>query len=265
MKKYRKLSIRDWALEDRPREKLVAIGISSLSNAELLAIIIGSGTRTDTAVELSKKVLNMVSNNLHELGKMDLASLKKIPGIGPARAMAIISCIELGRRRNTSGRPTEKKISGSKDVFELFHPLLGDLNHEEFWILLLSRSNRVLDRVRISQGGISGTIIDTRIILKNAVDRLSSSIILCHNHPSGNPEPSKSDKELTRDLVFMGIILQIRIFDHIIIGENSYFSFAGEGLIEKYEDSFLNLKIKSTVAIMGGSFRRAYKPYARAK
>lgn len=231
MKKYRKLSIRDWALEDRPREKLVANGISSLSNAELLAIIIGSGTRTDTAVELSKKVLNMVSNNLHELGKMDLASLKKIPGIGPARAMAIISCIELGRRRNTSGRPTEKKISGSKDVFELFHPLLGDLNHEEFWILLLSRSNRVLDRVRISQGGISGTIIDTRIILKNAVDRLSSSIILCHNHPSGNLKPSDADIRITNKLKDSAQIMDINLIDHIIVADNSYFSFADEGLL----------------------------------
>lgn len=231
MKKYKKLSIREWALEDRPREKLVANGISSLSNAELLAIIIGSGTRKDTAVEVAKKVLNIAGNNLHELGKMDLANLKKIPGIGSARAMAIISCIELGRRRNTSGRLPETKISGSKDVFTLFQPLLGDLNHEEFWILLLSRSNRVLDRVRISQGGISGTIIDTRIILKNAVDRLSSSIILCHNHPSGNLQPSDADIRITNKLKDSAQIMDINLIDHIIVADNSYFSFADEGLL----------------------------------
>jgi len=231
MKKYRKLSIREWALEDRPREKLIANGINTLSNAELLAIIIGSGTRTDTAVELSKKVLNIVSNNLHELGKLDLASLKKISGIGPARAMAIIACFELGRRRNISDRPPEKKISGSRDVFELFQPLLGDIHHEEFWVLLLNRSNRVIDKVRISQGGISGTIIDTRIILKNAVDRLSSAIILCHNHPSGNLKPSDADIRITNKLKDSAQIMDINLLDHIIIADNSYFSFADEGLI----------------------------------
>jgi DNA repair protein RadC len=231
MKKYRKLSIREWALEDRPREKLASNGINSLSNAELLAIIIGSGTRADTAVELSKKLLNMVGNNLHELGKLDLASLKKVPGIGPARAMSIIACIELGRRRNNSDRLPEKKVSGSKDVFALFQPLLGDLNHEEFWILLLSRSNRVLDRVRISQGGISGTIIDTRIILKNAVDRLSSAIILCHNHPSGNLKPSDADIRITNKLKDSAQIMDINLIDHIIVADNSYFSFADEGLL----------------------------------
>ena len=218
-------------MEDRPREKLIANGINTLSNAELLAIIIGSGTRTDTAVELSKKVLNIVSNNLHELGKLDLASLKKISGIGPARAMAIIACFELGRRRNISDRPPEKKISGSRDVFELFQPLLGDIHHEEFWVLLLNRSNRVIDKVRISQGGISGTIIDTRIILKNAVDRLSSAIILCHNHPSGNLKPSDADIRITNKLKDSAQIMDINLLDHIIIADNSYFSFADEGLI----------------------------------
>ncbi len=231
MKKYRKLSIREWALEDRPREKLIANGINTLSNAELLAIIIGSGTRMDTAVELSKKVLNIVSNNLHELGKLDILSLKKIPGIGPAKAMAIIACFELGRRRNTSGKLTGKKICGSRDAFDLFQPLLGDIHHEEFWILLLNRSNRVIDKVKISQGGISGTIIDTRIILKNAVDRLSSSIILCHNHPSGNLKPSDADIRITNKLKDSAQIMDINLLDHIIVADNSYFSFADEGLL----------------------------------
>jgi DNA repair protein RadC len=231
MKKYHKLSIREWALEDRPREKLVANGINTLSNAELLAIIIGSGTRLDSAVELSKKVLHIVGNNLHELGKLDIQSLKKIPGIGPAKAMAIIACFELGRRRNTSGKRTERKICGSKDAFDLFHPLLGDIHHEEFWVLLLNRSNRVIDKVKISQGGISGTIIDTRIILKNAVDRLSSSIILCHNHPSGNLKPSDADIRITNKLKDSAQIMDLNLLDHIIIADNSYFSFADEGLL----------------------------------
>jgi len=231
MKKYRNLSIREWALEDRPREKLIAKGINSLSSAELIAIVIGSGTRSDTAVELSKKLLNLVGNNLHELGKLDLTNLRKIPGIGPAKATAILACFELGKRRNFSDRLPEIKISGSRDVFDLFHPLLGDLPHEEFWILLLNRANRVIDKIRISQGGISGTIIDTRIILKNAVDRLASTIILCHNHPSGNLKPSDADIKITGKMKESAQIMDINLIDHIIVADNSYFSFADEGMI----------------------------------
>jgi len=231
MKKYRNLSIREWALEDRPREKLIAKGINSLSSAELIAIVIGSGTRSDTAVELSKKLLNLVGNNLHELGKLDLTNLRKIPGIGPAKATAILACFELGKRRNFSDRLPEIKISGSRDVFDLFHPLLGDLPHEEFWILLLNRANRVIDKIRISQGGISGTIIDTRIILKNAVDRLASTIILCHNHPSGNLKPSDADIRITGKMKESAQIMDINLIDHIIVADNSYFSFADEGMI----------------------------------
>jgi DNA repair protein RadC len=231
MKQYNNLPIKEWALEDRPREKLMTKGISSLSSAELLAIIIGSGTRSDTAVELSKKLLNLVGNNLHELGKLDLTNLKKIHGIGPAKAMAIIACFELGKRRNSSSRLPDIKISGSKDVFDLFQPFLGDLPHEEFWILLLNRANRVIDKIRISQGGISGTIIDTRIILKNAVDRLASTIILCHNHPSGNLKPSDADIRITSKMKESSQLMDINLIDHIIIADNTYFSFADEGII----------------------------------
>lgn len=231
MKKYLNLSIKEWALEDRPREKLIAKGISSLSSAELLAIVIGSGTRSDTAVELSRKLLNLVGNNLHELGKLDLINLRKIRGIGPAKAMAVLACFELGRRRNASDRLPEIKISGSKDAFDLFHPLLGDLPHEEFWILLLNRANRVIDKIRISQGGISGTIIDTRIILKNAVDRLASTIILCHNHPSGNLKPSDADIRITNKMKESSLIMDINLIDHIIIADKTYYSFADEGMI----------------------------------
>jgi DNA repair protein RadC len=231
MKQNYNLTIKEWALEDRPREKLISKGISSLSSAELIAIIIGSGTRSDTAVELSKKLLNLVGNNLYELGKLDLASLRKVPGIGPAKAMAILACFELGKRRNAASRTPEIKISGSKDVFDLFQPLLGDLPYEEFWILLLNRANRVIDKIKISQGGISGTIIDPRIILKNAVDKLASTIILCHNHPSGNLKPSDADIRITAKMKESSQLMDINLIDHIIITEDSYFSFADEGMI----------------------------------
>ncbi len=231
MKQNYNLTIKEWALEDRPREKLMSKGISSLSSAELIAIIIGSGTRSDTAVELSKKLLNLVGNNLYELGKLDLSGLRKVPGIGPAKAMAILACFELGKRRNAACRLPEIKISGSKDVFDLFQPLLGDLPYEEFWILLLNRANRVIDKIKISQGGISGTIIDPRIILKNAVDKLASTIILCHNHPSGNLKPSDADIRITTKMKESSQLMDINLIDHIIITEDSYFSFADEGMI----------------------------------
>lgn len=231
MKPYNNLPIREWALEDRPREKLLANGINSLSNAELLSIIIGSGTRSDTAVELSRKLLKLVDNNLHELGKLDLPGLKKVRGIGPVKAMAILACFELGKRRNSSSRLQDVTISGSKDAFDLFNPFLGELRHEEFWILLLNRANRVIDKIRISQGGISGTIIDARLILKNAVDRLASTIILCHNHPSGNLKPSDADIRITSKMKESANLMDINLIDHIIIGDNSYFSFADDGLI----------------------------------
>ena len=225
------LPIKEWALEDRPREKLIAKGISSLSSAELIAIIIGSGTRSDTAVELSKKLLNLVENNLNELGKLDLTGLRKVPGIGPAKAMAILACFELGKRRNTASRLPEIKISASKDVFDLFQPFLGDLPYEEFWVLLLNRANRVIDKIKISQGGISGTIIDPRIILKNAVDRLASTIILCHNHPSGNLKPSDADIRITTKMKEASQLMDINLIDHIIVTGDAYFSFADEGMI----------------------------------
>jgi DNA repair protein RadC len=231
MKQNYNLPIKEWALEDRPREKLMAKGISSLSSAELIAIIIGSGTRTESAVELSRKLLNLVGNNLNELGKLEIAGLRKLPGIGPAKAMAIQACFELGKRRSAATRPAEIKISGSKDVFDLFQPFLGELQYEEFWILLLNRANRVIDKIKISQGGISGTIIDPRIILKRAVDRLASTIILCHNHPSGNLKPSDADIRITTKMKESSQLMDINLIDHIIVTEDSYFSFADEGLI----------------------------------
>jgi DNA repair protein RadC len=184
---YQKLSIRNWAVEDRPREKLLSKGISSLSNAELIAILIGSGNRNESAVDVSKRILHDVNNNLNELGKLTIDRLKKdYNGIGEAKAITIISAIELGRRRNMSSIVEKPKITCSNDVFQLMHPVLSDLPHEEFWIILLNRGNYIISSQKISQGGLAGTVIDVRLIMKAAIDQLASSIILCHNHPSGN-------------------------------------------------------------------------------
>jgi DNA repair protein RadC len=231
MKAYKSTVIKDWALEDRPREKLLAKGITSLSNAELLAILIRSGGPENSAVELARQVLKQAGNNLQELGRKTVPDLVKHHGIGPVKAITIIAALELGRRRKRTELQDKIRISGSQDVFSLFQPLIADLPHEEFWVLILNRSNRVLDKIRISQGGISGTVIDVRIILKNALDRLSSSLILCHNHPSGNLKPSDADIRITTKIADAGKIMDIQLLDHIIIADNSYFSFSDEGMI----------------------------------
>ncbi|MCU4174507.1 RadC family protein [Carboxylicivirga sp. N1Y90] len=232
METYQHLSIKDWALEDRPREKLLNKGLASLSDAELLAILIGSGSAKESAVELSKKILLDCSNNLNELGKKSVSDLKsKYHGIGDAKAITIVASLELGRRRKLQDSQEKTKITSSQDVFNIFNPILGDLPHEEFWILLLNRSNKILTRYKISQGGIAGTVIDVRLILKTAIDNLASSIILCHNHPSGNKVPSDMDKTITTKLKEAGKIMDIPVLDHIIVTEDSYYSFADEGEI----------------------------------
>lgn len=228
---YKNLRIKEWALEDRPREKLLNKGIGSLSDAELIAILIGSGSKNETAVELAKKILNNVQNNLNELGKLNVEDLKKLKGIGEAKAITIIAALELGRRRKLSEVKSKKKINGSQDVYEYFQPLLGDLPYEEFWILLLNRSNKVIDQHKISQGGISGTVIDVRMILKNAIEKLACSLILCHNHPSGNLKPSDSDIKITAKLKDSAQIMDIQVLDHLIIADNAYFSFADDGIL----------------------------------
>ncbi len=225
------LRITDWALEDRPREKLLAKGIQSLSDAELIAILIGSGSRNETAVELSKRILAGVSNNLNELGRLTINDLQQYKGIGEAKAISIVSAMELGKRRKISEILEKKQIGSSKDIFELFVSLIGDLPYEEFWIAFLNRSNKIIDKQKISQGGVSGTVIDNRIILKMAIDKLASGIIVCHNHPSGNKQPSTNDIEITKKLVEAGKFLEINVLDHVIIANNSYFSFADESLI----------------------------------
>ncbi len=228
---YQKLSIKNWAAEDRPREKMLSKGIRALSDAELIAILIGSGNAQETAVELSRRILAQVNNNLNELGKKSADDLQKFKGIGEAKAINIMAALELGRRRKESEPEEKPQINGSADVARIFRPLLADLPHEEFWILLLSRSNRVIDRQMISQGGLSGTVIDVRIILKAAIEKLASSVILCHNHPSGNLQASEADRNITRKTKEAGLLMDIQVLDHIIIGNEKYFSFADEGLI----------------------------------
>lgn len=231
MQPYQKSGIKDWALEDRPREKLLAKGITSLSNAELLAILIRSGGKEESAVELARKILMEAGNNLRELGRLSVNDLVKHKGVGTVKALSIIAALELGRRRGKSDLREKIRITGSRDVYSLFHPVLGDLTHEEFWILLLNRANRVIDNIRISQGGISGTVIDVRIILKHALDRLASAMILCHNHPSGNLKPSEADVKITSKISDSCRTMDLQLLDHIIIADNSYFSFSDEGLI----------------------------------
>ncbi|MBS2098234.1 RadC family protein [Carboxylicivirga linearis] len=230
MKPYQHLSIKEWALEDRPREKLLEKGLSSLSDAELLAIILGSGSSKQSAVDLAKEILKDCNNNLNDLGKKTVSDLKgSYHGVGDAKAINVVACLELGRRRKLQDPRQRIKITQSKDVYDIFQPVLGDLPHEEFWVLLLNRSNKVITRYKISQGGIAGTVIDVRLILKSAIDNLASSIILCHNHPSGNIQPSDMDRQITQKMKEAGKIMDIPVLDHVIITESAYYSFADEG------------------------------------
>ncbi|MBN2813805.1 MAG: DNA repair protein RadC [Bacteroidales bacterium] len=231
MEVYKNLSIRNWALEDRPREKLMAGGTQQLSNAELIALLIGSGTREISAVELARQVLHLANNNLDKLGKYSVSDLTKLKGIGQAKAISIVAALELGRRRKLEDTPDLHKITGSAEVFNLMFPLLGDLTYEEFWVLLLNRSNKVTEKRKISQGGITGTVTDIRLILKMAIDSLSTSLILCHNHPSGNLQPSEADINITRRLKEASSLMDIAVLDHVIIAGRSYYSFADEGII----------------------------------
>lgn len=224
------LSIKQWAEEDRPREKLLEKGINSLSNAELLAILIATGTKKLSAVDLAKQIMLEAENNLHLLGKKTINDLKKINGIGEAKAITILAALELGRRRKTVDFK-QTKITQSSDVFEIFQPLLGDNSHEEFWVLYLSRSNQIIDKVKISSGGTAGTVIDNKIILKHGIEKLAVGLILVHNHPSGNIQPSQSDKQITEKIKQACTFLDINLLDHIIIGDKKYLSFNDEGLI----------------------------------
>lgn len=223
--------MKTWAVEERPREKVMANGVQQLSDTELLAILVGSGTRNMTAVELARLILKQAGDDLHQLGRQRVTDLLKIKGVGPAKAIAVLAAMELGRRRAGLHQAEKIPVKSSETVFNLFYPLLGDLDHEEFWLLMLNRAHRVLGRFKVSQGGLSGTVIDTRIILKKALDNLASSIIVCHNHPSGNRQPSDADVKITEKLKKAAEMLEIKLLDHVIIADKSYFSFADEGLI----------------------------------
>lgn len=229
---YKKLSIREWAVEDRPREKMQSKGVRALTDAELIAIIIGSGNNNESAVELSRRILSSVNNNLNELGKKDISDFKLFKGIGEAKAISIMAALEIGRRRKNSNPDERPKIVTSSDAANIFKPLLSDISHEEFWVLYLNRNNIYIDKLMISKGGLVGTVIDVRVILKFALEKKTCcSIILCHNHPSGNLLPSEADKEITKKIKDAGRPMDIQVLDHLIIGNEKYLSFADEGLI----------------------------------
>jgi len=230
-KPSKSITIKSWSLDDRPREKLLKFGKRSLSNAELVAILIGSGNRTETAVDLSKRILATINNDLAAFGKVTVQELMKFKGIGEVKAISIITALELGRRQLVSNEGVPASIRGSRDVFILMKPLIGDLNHEEFWVIFLNNSNKIVHKIQLSKGGLTGTLVDTRLLFKEAIGFLSTGIILCHNHPSGVVNPSESDKILTRKITDGGTTLDIKVLDHVIITEKMYFSFADEGLL----------------------------------
>jgi len=226
------LTIKEWSPDDRPREKLLAKGVAALTDAELIAILLRSGTRSETVVEISKRVLALCNNNLNELGKIDHTQLQKIKGIGATKAVTLTAALELGRRRSAAtGTGSQPVIRSATDVVQLMSPALCDLSHEEMWLLLLNRSGRVIERIKISQGGTGGTVADMRLMLKPAIEKLAASIVLVHNHPSGNPQPSAEDKRLTETLRQAAALFDIPLRDHVIITTGNYYSFAEQGML----------------------------------
>jgi DNA repair protein RadC len=222
--------IRSWSEDDKPREKLMLKGKSALSDAELIAILIGSGSRNESAVDLSKRILASVANNLNALGKMSILQLMDFKGIGEAKAISIIAALELGRRRRAEDAVELTKITSSKMIFEMMQPVIGELVHEEFWIIYLNNSNKVISKSQLSKGGITGTVVDVRLVFKTALEMGATGLILCHNHPSGTLVPSDADKQITKKLKLAGESLEIKVLDHLIVTETSYFSFADEGI-----------------------------------
>ena len=223
-------SIKNWAEDDKPREKLMLKGKTVLSDAELVAILIGSGNRNESAVGLSKRILASVDNNLNALGKLSLKQLMEFKGIGEAKAVAIVAALELGRRRRAEETVELQKITSSKAVFEIMQPIIGELPHEEFWVLYLNNSNKVIYKSQLSKGGITGTVVDIRLIFKTALEQGAIFIILTHNHPSGKLQASDADKDITKKLKVAGEQLDIKVLDHIIITEIGYLSFQDEGI-----------------------------------
>ncbi|MBC3757552.1 DNA repair protein RadC [Hyunsoonleella sp. SJ7] len=224
-------SIKHWNQDDQPREKLLYKGKAALSDAELVAILIGSGSRDESAVALCKRILASVDNNLNELGKLSIKQLMDFKGIGEAKAITITAAMELGRRRRGEEALEKKKITSSKSVFELMQPVIGELEHEEFWIIYLNNSNKVIQKSQLSKGGITGTLVDVRLVMKNALETGATGLVLAHNHPSGTLKPSQADKNITQKLKTAAQSLDIRVLDHLIITEKAYFSFADESLL----------------------------------
>ena len=223
--------IRSWSEDDRPREKLLLKGKAALSDAELLAILIGSGSRNETAVGLSQRILSSVNNNLNALGKLSIQQLTSFKGIGEAKAITIAAAMELGRRRRDEVTIDLTKVTSSRTIFELMQPIIGELSHEEFWIIYLNNSNKVVHKCQLSKGGMTGTVVDVRLVFKLALEHRATAIILCHNHPSGTLIASDADKHITRKIKLAGENLDIRVLDHLIITETAYFSFADDGIL----------------------------------
>lgn len=224
-------SIKNWSQDDQPREKLLYKGRAALSDAELVAILIGSGNRDESAVALCKRILSTVDNNLSQLGKLSIKQLMDFKGIGEAKAITIAAALELGRRRRGEEALQKKKITSSTDVFELLQPIIGELEHEEFWIVYLNNSNKVIQKNQLSKGGMTGTLVDVRLVMKNALEVGATGLILAHNHPSGTLKPSEADKEITQKLKLAAQSLDIKVLDHLIVTEKAYFSFADDGIL----------------------------------
>lgn len=231
MKNTEKLTICQWAEEDRPREKMMAKGADALSDAELLAILIGSGNTEESAVELMRRVLASCHNDLNELAHWEVRDYSRFKGFGPAKSITIMAALELGKRRKLQEAKERTTICSSKDIYELFHPLMCDLPLEEFWVLLLNQANKVIAPVRISTGGIAGTFVDVRSILREALLQRATQMAVVHNHPSGNTRPSQEDKVLTQRILAAAKAMDIHLIDHLVVCDGKYYSFADEGLI----------------------------------
>jgi DNA repair protein RadC len=234
MKTEGRLRIKEWAVEDRPREKMLLKGVASLSDAELLAIIlISSGNTEETVVQLAQRILNSVANNLNALGKLSIKDLMAFKGIGEAKAISIVAAMELGRRKRETAAPERKEIRSSRDIRNLFYPLLCDLPYEELWAAFTNRAGKVIETLKVGQGGTGMVHIDIQLILKSAVVTLCAGIVLCHNHPSGSINPSQADDDLTFRLAKAAGLLNIRLLDHIILSDNTYYSYADEDRLDK--------------------------------
>jgi DNA repair protein RadC len=231
MKKENSMPITEWNLDDRPREKLISKGSDALSDSELVAILIGSGNREESAVGLSKRILASVNNNLNELARLSISQLTSFKGIGEAKAITIITAITLGKRLQVERALINPSVSSSKSICDIMQPKIGNLQHEEFWVLFLNNSNTVINMVQLSKGGLTGTVVDIRMLFKKAMELLSVAIIVCHNHPSGKLTPSEADKKLTQKIKVAGETLDIKLLDHLIITEKDYLSFADEGIL----------------------------------